>query len=176
VSPRRLLMRPLLNGGTLGGLMAGATDVTTTGAARDQNFRLWGAAVGVLVGLVLFACVRYFHFPQSAVPGKDHLGSLVAPLAFVLLGTGRLFRRAAFPDRIFETGPERLRQAVMAAALVLSGVCWSAGNVLGLWPMLISSLAYFAAVVRLPAQLFRSPTTSPAGGSTNDSASAGGGN
>jgi hypothetical protein len=106
-----------------------------------------GAAAGVVAGVVVF---NFF--------GRDlppELPRILQGCSLVVLGVSALSLRAAFPERFANDLPERVRHAVMFAALIAAGCGMLVGHLVGSVLSIIACVVAGLAMLRWPARLFR---------------------
>ena len=92
--------------------------MTTTQDRRGMG--LFGTAFGIVAGLVVYALFRGRASSTGPALPQD-FDSLVMGGLLIYAGASKLFLRAAFPNRFQDTAPDRVRQAVTSASVVLAG-------------------------------------------------------
>jgi len=126
----------------------------TTSPAHSTR-KVAGIALGVALGVLAFAALR----GRASILGvalPDHFGHLAFGYWLIFSGISRLFQRAAFPKRFPDTGSERLRQAVIAAAQVVGGFGAVLENTLGVSLLVLAAAAIILTVLRFPRRFFGS--------------------
>lgn len=116
----------------------------------------WGAATGLLLGVLMFSILRKQDAPAD---GKDLIGAALW-LALGVINLYRLFRLAAFPERFAGEPPERAREAAKLCLGAMAAIGLLAPQPVKLGVLVAIMCLVFAIWLRIPARLFGQPTES----------------
>ena len=108
-----------------------------------------GVFAGIFAGLLAFV-----FFPKRSSADIAPVSRVIAGSMMALQGTWVLFSRAAFPERFRETGPDRLRQAVIHGCLALVGLSQLISLGPGLALLAVAGAGIACAGLRYPKRFF----------------------
>lgn len=116
----------------------------------------WGGAIaGIVIGVILFSAFRK---GNALAEQKDLVGAVI----WVLLGASnlyRLFTLAAFPGRFAHEPHERAREAAKACIGAIACLGLLTPAPVKFVVMVAAACLAFATWFRIPARLFREPST-----------------